>query len=262
MFEGIRKEAIDFLIGIKLNNNETYYRDHLDVYEKEIKIPMRELCAALASTVHAVDPDLDTRPGSVISRLRRDTRFTQDKSPFRDHVWMGWRYPGERRSEGFHMYWGFGPSWMGWGCGSYGTDRPLMDNFRQTLIREPDRVRDAIYAKNFQGRYVISGEHYKKMTVPESVPEGLRSFYTLKYLNADLNATEEDWHLLQTSEFLERMIEEINAMAPLLCLMKEIRAGDIATPLEAKQAESEPPVAEPTGSTGKVVVRRLEEFEF
>ena len=259
MFTGIRKEAVDFLIGIKLNNNETYYRDHLEDYEHEIKIPLRELNEAVSPVVHAMDPDLDIRPGCVIARLRRDTRFTKDKSPFRDHIWMGWRYPGERRSEGFHMYWGFGADWMGWGCGSYGTDRPLMDAFRERILTDPDRIRSVFMTEGFRGRYAVGGESYRKMTVPKSVPEDLKALYPLKYLEANRNAAPDEWELMQKPEFVQRMIEEINAMTPLLQLMKELRQGVNPTPLEAPEpAES----LNSTGGQAKIVVRKAEEFDF
>lgn len=259
VFTGIRKEAIDFLIGLRLNNNETYYKDHLDIYEKELRAPLRELNEAVTPVIHTLDPELDTRPVSVIARLRRDTRFTRDKSPFRDHVWMGWRYPGERRSEGFHMYWGFGPDWMGWGCGSYGTDRPLMDAFRQRILTAPDQVREVFQAEGFPKRYVIGGEEYRKMKVPESVPEDLRPLYTLKYLSVSHDATEAEWALMRTPEFVRQMVAEINAMTPLLRLMKELRrGGEPVTPMDAPKPEV--PLAEER--TGKIVVRSAEEFEF
>ena len=261
MFTGIRKEAIDFLIGMKLNNNETYYREHLDVYEQELRAPLRELNEALTPVVHSMDPELDTRPASVIARLRRDTRFTKDKSPFRDHIWMGWRYPGERRSEGFHMYWGFGVDWMGWGCGSYDTDRPLMDAFRECILRDPDRIRAVFNAKGMPGRYTVSGEPYRKMLVPAAVPDDLKRLYPLKYLSVNRDGTEAEWELMQKPEFVQQMIYEIDAMTPLLQLMKELRRGIKPTPMEAPEPAAAETLSPPAGGK-RLVVRSADEFDF
>ena len=117
MFTGFSEEALRFLTDMRLNNNQTFYEANRERYEVYVKAPLRALCDEMAPVVQLIDPRLDVRPGRTMSRIRRDTRFTKDKSPFRDHVWLGWRYPGERRSEGFGMYWGFGPDWLGWGCG-------------------------------------------------------------------------------------------------------------------------------------------------
>ena len=112
MFEGFSQEALDFLNDIRFNNNQAFYAANQARYERFVKRPMRELSDELAPVVQLIDPKLDTRPGRTMSRIRRDTRYTKDKSPFRDHAWLGWRYPGEGRGEGFHMYWGFGPDWQ------------------------------------------------------------------------------------------------------------------------------------------------------
>ena len=101
MFTGFSQEALDFLSDIRFNNNQTFYGQNQARYEQYVKAPLRALCDEMTPVVQLIDPRLDTRPGRTMSRIRRDTRFSKDKSPFRDHVWLGWRYPGESRSEGF-----------------------------------------------------------------------------------------------------------------------------------------------------------------
>ena len=103
MFTGFSQDAIDFLSEIRLNNHQQFYEANRARYEESVKAPLRALCDEMSEVVAMIDPGLDTRPGRTMSRIRRDTRFTKDKSPFRDHVWMGWRYPGESRSEGFGL---------------------------------------------------------------------------------------------------------------------------------------------------------------
>lgn len=187
MFEGFSQEALDFLNDIRFNNNQTFYEANKARYERYVKQPMRELSDELAPVVQLIDPKLDTRPGRTMSRIRRDTRYTKDKSPFRDHAWLGWRYPGEGRGEGFHMYWGFGPDWLGWGCGCYYTDKPLMDALRLHIRRESDDVRRCL--KALDGRFEPYGEDYKKLAVPDDVPEDLRFLYVKKYFGFERNGT-------------------------------------------------------------------------
>ena len=101
MFTGFTQDALDFLQDIRFNNNQTFYEQNKERYEKHVKAPLRLLSDEMIPVVQLIDSRLDTRPGRTMSRIRRDTRYTKDKSPFRDHVWLGWRYPGESRSEGF-----------------------------------------------------------------------------------------------------------------------------------------------------------------
>ena len=90
MFEGFSQEALDFLNDIRFNNNQAFYAANQARYERFVKRTMRELSYELAQVVQLIDPKLDTRPGRTMSRIRRDTRYTKDKSPFRDHAWLGW----------------------------------------------------------------------------------------------------------------------------------------------------------------------------
>ena len=252
MFEGFPEDALRFLTELRANNNETFYRENLDRYRRVLQAPLRQLCECAAPVVSMIDPALDTRPASAISRLRRDTRFTNDKSPFRDHVWIGWRYPGERRSEGFHMYWGFGTDWYSWGCGSYGTDKPLMDALRAEIIRDPDRVRRALAPLEKGKRYEMYGEPYMRLTVPETVPEDLAGLWRMRYFGMESITRPEMREELFSHAAAERLISELRRMAPLLQLMRDLR-----------RTPSPPPATERKGkSTVARRARPASEFEF
>ncbi len=88
MFEGFSQEALDFLNDIRFNNNQAFYAANQARYERFVKRPMRELSDELAPVVQLIDPKLDTRPGRTMSRIRRDTRYTKDKSRF--GIMRGW----------------------------------------------------------------------------------------------------------------------------------------------------------------------------
>jgi len=212
--------------------------------------------------VQLIDPRLDTRPGRTMSRIRRDTRYTKDKSPFRDHVWLGWRYPGESRSEGFGMWWGFGPDWLSWGMGCYATDKPLMDALRLHIRRNPDEVRGIMQALSRD--YMMYGEDYKKIAVPEDVPEDLRYLYIKKGFGVEHNATAEEWKKLYSHDMADLLAKELTAMAPLHQLMQRMRAqAEYAQAQQVKEREAQQrEAAKQVDVKAKVVVRSAEEFEF
>lgn len=262
MFEGFSQEAVDFLTDIRFNNNQTFYEANRERYEQKVKAPLRALCDEMTPIVQMIDPRLDTRPGRTMSRIRRDTRFSRDKSPFRDHVWLGWRYPGERRSEGFGMYWGFGPDWLGWGCGCYATDKPLMDALRLHIRREPDEVRAALFQPGLAA-FTMYGEDYKKIAVPRDVPEDLRALYVKKGFGIEYNGVEADWALLFTHEMADRLARDLAAMAPLQQLMQRMRVqAEHAQEEAARELEAQRRPAAPDTALVKRTVRSAEEFEF
>ena len=262
MFTGFTQEALGFLSDIRFNNNQTFYEANRERYEKYVKAPLRAISDEMTPVVQLIDPRLDTRPGRTMSRIRRDTRYTKDKSPFRDHVWLGWRYPGESRSEGFGMWWGFGPDWLSWGMGCYGTDKPLMDALRLHIRRHPDEVRGIMQA--LEKDYVMYGEDYKKIAVPEDVPEDLRKLYVKKGFGVEHNATAEEWKKLYSHDMADLLAKELTAMAPLHQLMQRMRAqADYAQEQQVKEREAQQREAAKLADVPtKVVVRSAEEFEF
>jgi len=263
LFNGFSQEAIRFLTDIRFNNNQSFYEENRERYETYVKAPLRALCDEMAPVVQLIDPRLDTRPGRTMSRIRRDTRFTKDKSPFRDHVWLGWRYPNESRSEGFGMYWGFGPDWIGWGCGCYSTDKPLMDALRLHIRRHPDEVREALF-RPMLARYTLYGESYKKIVVPDDVPEDLRYLYIKKGFGVEHNATAEEWKKLYSHDMADLLAKELTAMAPLHQMMQRMRAqAEYAQEQQTREREAQQrEAAKQADVPTKVVVRTAEEFEF
>jgi len=262
VFQGFTKEALSFLSDIRFQNNQTFYEANRERYETYVKTPLRALSDEMTPVVQLIDPRLDTRPGRTMSRIRRDTRYTKDKSPFRDHVWLGWRYPGESRSEGFGMWWGFGPDWLSWGMGCYGTDKPLMDALRLHIRRHPDEVRKAL--SGLQRDYVMYGEDYKKIAVPDDVPEDLRHLYVKKGFGVEHNATKDEWQKLYSHDMADLLARELSVMAPLHQLMQRMRAqAEYAQAQQAREREAQQrEAAKQADVKTKVVVRSAEEFEF
>lgn len=267
VFTGFGQEALDFLTDLRFNNNPSFYEANRERYERAVKEPLRALCDEMTPVIQRIDPRLDTRPGRTMSRIRRDTRFTRDKSPFRDHVWLGWRYPGESRSEGFGLYWGFGPDWISWGCGCYGTDKPLMDALRLHIRREPDEVRGILNHPRIRGRFAMYGEDYRKIAVPDDVPEDLRALYVKKGFGIEQIPSQEDWTLLRSHAMADRLAHDLTAMAPLQQLMQRMRRQAERAQEEAvreREEKARVQAAEqalPTGGA-KLTVHSADEFEF
>ncbi len=266
MFSGFTQGAVDFLTDLRFNNYEAFFEQNRERYETLVKEPLRALCEELAPVVRMIDPRLDTRPGRTMSRIRRDTRFTRDKSPFRDHVWLGWRYPGETRSEGFGMYWGFGPDWLSWGCGLYGTDKPVMDALRLHIRREPEEVRALLRDPKLRD-YALYGEAYARIAVPPDVPEDLRALYVKKGFGIERAPGEEGWRMLFSREMADRLSRELLAMAPLQRFMQRMRAqAEHAAQEQAREREEMARAAEEGAQAARrassVRARSADEFEF
>lgn len=86
--------------------------------------------------------------------------------------------------------------------------------------------------KALDGRFEPYGEDYKKLAVPDDVPEDLRFLYVKKYFGFERNGTQADWALLHTRGMADVIAADLSRMAPLHQLMRQMRA-------QAEQAAQE-----------------------
>ena len=77
-FAGWKGDFTGFFLGLRANNNKTYFDAHRGQYEEEVKAPLLALLADL-------EPEFG-RPNRV-SRPNRDIRFSADKSPYKLNIY-------------------------------------------------------------------------------------------------------------------------------------------------------------------------------
>ena len=53
MFTGFTQDALDFLQDIRFNNNQTFYEQNKERYEKHVKAPLRMLSDEMIPETHA-----------------------------------------------------------------------------------------------------------------------------------------------------------------------------------------------------------------
>jgi uncharacterized protein (TIGR02453 family) len=85
-FPGFPPEALRFFRALARHNNRDWFQPRKAMFEEQVKQPMRELVEALNGAMKSFAPEYATDPGKAIYRIYRDTRFSKDKTPYKDHV--------------------------------------------------------------------------------------------------------------------------------------------------------------------------------
>ena len=80
------EDSLAFLRGLKDHNNREWFRSHKPQYETHIRRPMVETIEQLAIDLRGFAPELVATPKRSMYRIYRDTRFSTDKSPFKNQV--------------------------------------------------------------------------------------------------------------------------------------------------------------------------------
>ncbi len=179
-FTGFSKETFGFLKELGENNSRKWFDANRRRYEDHVLIPMRALVEELGDFMLTIDPRFEISPAvnKTISRIYRDTRFSKDKSPYRNNMWITFKI----RSKNWHdrpgYYFEIFPDWYRYGMGFYCAAPATMAKFREMIDEDPDEFKDAIsFMKN--GAFEMKGEDYKKIK-GEDIPEEIRDWYRKK----------------------------------------------------------------------------------
>jgi uncharacterized protein (TIGR02453 family) len=82
-FKGIPKEGLAFLADLELNNNREWFDAHKPVYQEKLRAPLEQFCAAVGAQLAPFAPEYMTEPKRAIFRIYRDTRFSNNKTPYK-----------------------------------------------------------------------------------------------------------------------------------------------------------------------------------
>ena len=216
MFQGLKEDTYQFFWEIAFNNEQSFYEANKDRYKKNVYEPLKELTMLITPAAQEIDKDFNVRPAAVISRIRRDTRFTHDKTMFRDHAWLGFRRPGGMLSESLVVYAEFEREGYGYGMGMYGANPALMREIRPHILAKPDQFLALVNDPAFTARFEVMGDLYKRPRFTDA-PEGILPYINRKGLSFCFSSP----NLKKTlsPEIADEIIEGFQLLKPIYRLM-------------------------------------------
>lgn len=217
MFQGFTDRMFEFFMAIQFNNNREFFHENHEWYEEAVRTPLRELAAELAPVVEKLDSELECRPEKVVSRINRDIRFSNDKSPYRNYMWLAFRRPGDERNTSLGAYFDISCQGGAYGVGIYNECRPYMNGIRGRLLREEENFLNAWLP--VKARFELCGNRFKRMTVPEGMHEEAARWYLLRgfYVERSLS----DFDLLCSPRLVDEIRDGFEALEPLYRFLKE-----------------------------------------
>ena len=226
MFQGYNDETFEFFMAIRFNNNTDFFHSNRDWYLRGVREPSLALAEALGPTVEWLDDSLERRPNRVVSRINRDIRFSNDKSPYRDYLWLSFHRPKEERADSIGLYFDLSVSGGSCGMGFYKGSKPLMNALRRRILTEPETL--SALVEPVLREFTLVTNSYRRMAIPDSVPEILRPLYPVKgyYFEKPLD----DFSLLKSPDLAEEIARSYRLLAPLyhyLQALTPVEDGDV-----------------------------------
>src|ERR1017187_8869015 len=164
-FPGFPREAIQFFRGLARNNNRDWFLPRKTIFEERVKQPMRELVAELNAAMMGFAPEYVTDPDKAIYRIYRDTRFSPDKTPYKDHLAASFSRRGDKAGAGY--YFAISHKEVGIGGGLYMPEPQALLAIRRHLAERHEEFRRIAGARAVRQLFVeVQGE---KLT---RVPKG------------------------------------------------------------------------------------------
>jgi uncharacterized protein (TIGR02453 family) len=164
-FAGFPSEGIQFLRDLAKHNKRDWFQPRKEIFEAKVKEPMRELVDALNGAMQKFAPDHVTDPDKAIYRIYRDTRFSKDKTPYKDHIAAHFKPRSLAQTEGAGYYVAASHKEVAVGGGIYMPSPPTLLALRNHLaerFEEFERV-----TKTRELKKLLGGElHGDRLTRP------------------------------------------------------------------------------------------------
>jgi len=173
MFEGFTPETVDFLWGIRMNNNREWFLAHKNDYVTRLYEPMKALGAEL------FQPFLN-KSGSLlkVSRIYRDARM-HHPLPYKESLWICIRPDVEWWAENPCLFFEIAPEGISYGFILLKPRVATMKEVREDMARDPKGFIKLIKAVQRKTGMKITAQEYKRPPQEAPVPE-LAPYYRWK----------------------------------------------------------------------------------
>ena len=156
MFTGFSPESIDFLWGIRMNNNRDWFQANKKQYVDTLYEPMKALGRELF-------PPFMEEPGNLlkVSRIYRDARL-HHPDPYKESLWLCIRQETENWAECPCLFFEINPEGVDYGFGFWKPKTASLEQFRRTIAAKPDEFLEMMRLVEEDAGQAVSAACYKR----------------------------------------------------------------------------------------------------
>ncbi len=216
-YNGITRDSLFLLAENRFRNSRDFYEEHKEQIKSGIIVPMRQIAGIIGEELIALDPLMNTIPTKMVSRVRRDTRYTKDKSLYRENCWIMFMRPKDSW-RGYPCMWlEVTPNGYDVGVAFYGEEAGLMATFRKAIKEKPDEFKKAA-SKALKSGSFFESRQYKRGFA--DAPAGLEEYYNSKDFCFIKKAS--DLSDLENEKIIEIVRDTFKLYAPMYKFLLEV----------------------------------------
>jgi uncharacterized protein (TIGR02453 family) len=211
-FQGFSPQTLQFLHDLSENNNREWFAEHKSEYVKFVSEPMRRLVVSLTPMMSEIDPLLITAPNRTISRIYRDTRFSNDKTPYRPRIWFAFKREVNCWTETPTYFFQVEEETYSLGMGMYAATASTMRNFREMIDDNPTQFANIIEPLCKNKTLKLDINQYKRK-LPCNHNSTINTWYQNKSIA--IIATQEPDKNLFSPKLIKTLINKFILLKPL-----------------------------------------------
>lgn len=216
MFAGYSLETVDFLWGIRLNNNREWFLAHKKEYMTYLYEPTKALGAQL------FEPFLD-KPGNLlkVSRIYRDARL-HHPLPYKESLWVCIRQDTQWWAENVCLFFEINPEGIFYGLTLWHPRVSTLEDFRKRISEQPAEFLDLIRKTEKAAGQPVTADVYKR---PKAAPcPELEPYFAWK---GNICCTRQEPFSPETfsPELARKVGDFLTALTPLYEYLTQFHAG-------------------------------------
>ena len=114
----------------RFNDSKDFYDSVKDDIKKLAIVPMRALASDISDELYKIDDKMNLVPTKMVSRIRRDTRFSKNKELYRENVWCMFMRDKHQWNYQPCMWFEIFPGSYNYGVGLFRSDADYLVCFR------------------------------------------------------------------------------------------------------------------------------------
>jgi len=155
------KATFTFLDELAANNNREWFEENKARYEMLVRAPALEYIEQMAPVFEKIAPHFraDARKvGGSLMRVHRDTRFTNDKTPYKTNIGIQFRHAQckDVHAPGFYMHVATDECFLAAGC--WHPEPEARGKIRDLIVDNTEQWIVARDQKRFTRRWALSGD--------------------------------------------------------------------------------------------------------
>ena len=212
-FKGFDPNGFMLLEMNKFNDSKDFYESVKEDIKRMSITPMRQLAMDLSDELYAIDDKMNLIPTKMVSRIRRDTRFSKNKEMYRANVWC--MFMRDKHQWRFMpcMWFEFFPDSYSYGVGMFHAEPSDLAIFREILTENQEEFKYALRQMDIVGALPFINSFKKDKPGTENIDKDLRAFYNSRYFG--FTYTDSDITKLIDGSIEEELRYAIRAFTPM-----------------------------------------------